>query len=143
MVDQNGCSGFFIMAEGSQIDWAGHEDDFDYQYKEMDEFHDVVGHALEFVQSRDDTLWIVLSDHETGGLLIEMDELRKKPSSSMLVSWNTALEEGTHTGTMIPAFSYGPGAINFTGVIDNTDVFFSLKEAIGTSEIPSKECNLN
>ena len=67
MVDQNGCSGFFIMAEGSQIDWAGHENDFDYQYKEMDEFHDVVGHALEFVQSRDDTLLIVLSDHETGG----------------------------------------------------------------------------
>ena len=143
MVDQNGCSGFFIMAEGSQIDWAGHENDFDYQYKEMDEFHDVVGHALEFVQSRDDTLLIVLSDHETGGLLIEMDELRRKPSSSMLVSWNTALEEGTHTGTMIPAFSYGPGAINFTGVIDNTDVFFSLKEAIGTSEIPDKECTLN
>ena len=143
MVDQNGCSGFFIMAEGSQIDWAGHENDFDYQYKEMDEFHDVVGHALEFVQSRDDTLLIVLSDHETGGLLIEMDELRRKPSSSMLVSWNTALEEGTHTGTMIPAFSYGPGAINFTGVIDNTDVFFSLKEAIGTNEIPDKECNLN
>ena len=143
MVDQNGCSGFFIMAEGSQIDWAGHENDFDYQYKEMDEFHDVVSHALEFVQSRDDTLLIVLSDHETGGLLIEMDELRRKPSSSMLVSWNTALEEGTHTGTMIPAFSYGPGAINFTGVIDNTDVFFSLKEAIGTSEIPDKECTLN
>ena len=143
MVDQKGCSGFFIMAEGSQIDWAGHENDFDYQYKEMDEFHDVVSHALEFVKSRDDTLLIVLSDHETGGLLIEMDELRRKSSSSMLVSWNTALEEGTHTGTMIPAFSYGPGAINFTGVIDNTDVFFSLKEAIGTSEIPDKECNLN
>ena len=143
MVDQKGCSGFFIMAEGSQIDWAGHENDFDYQYEEMDEFHDVVSHALEFVKSRDDTLLIVLSDHETGGLLIEMDELRRKSSSSMLVSWNTALEEGTHTGTMIPAFSYGPGAINFTGVIDNTDVFFSLKEAIGTSEIPDKECNLN
>ena len=143
MVDQKGCSGFFIMAEGSQIDWAGHENDFDYQYEEMDEFHDVVSHALEFVKSRDDTLLIVLSDHETGGLLIEMDELRRKSSSSMLVSWNTALEEGTHTGTMIPAFSYGPGAINFTGVIDNTDVFFSLKEAIGTSEIPDKECTLN
>ena len=143
MVDQKGCSGFFIMAEGSQIDWAGHENDFDYQYEEMDEFHDVVSHALEFVKSRDDTLLIVLSDHETGGLLIEMDELRRKSSSSMLVSWNTALEEGTHTGTMIPAFSYGPGAINFTGVIDNTDVFFSLKEAIGTNEIPDKECNLN
>jgi len=143
MVDKNDCSGFFIMAEGSQIDWAGHENNFDYQYEEMDEFHDVIGHALEFVKSRDDTLLIVLSDHETGGLLIEMDELRRKPSSSMLVSWNTALKEGTHTGTMIPAFSYGPGAINFTGVIDNTDVFFSLKEAIGTSEISDKECNLN
>ena len=143
MAERNGCSGFFIMAEGSQIDWAGHENDFDYQYEEMDEFHDVVGHALEYVKSRDDTLLIVLSDHETGGLLIEMDELRRKPSNSMLLSWNTALEEGTHTGTMIPAFSYGPGAINFTGVIDNTDVFFSLKEAIGINELADKECKLN
>jgi alkaline phosphatase len=143
MAEKNGCSGFFIMAEGSQIDWAGHENDFDYQYEEMDEFHDVVGHALEYVKSRDDTLLIVLSDHETGGLLIEMDELRRKPSNSMLLSWNTALEEGTHTGTMIPAFSYGPGAINFTGVIDNTDVFFSLKEAIGINELADKECKLN
>ena len=143
MVDQNRCSGFFIMAEGSQIDWAGHENDFDYQFEEMDEFNNVVGRALEFAKSRDDTLLIVLSDHETGGLLIEMDELRRKPSSSMIVSWNTALEEGTHTGAMIPAFSYGPGAINFTGVIDNTDVFFSLKEAIGITELADKECKLN
>ena len=143
MAEKNGCSGFFIMAEGSQIDWAGHENDFDYQYEEMDEFHDVVGHALEYVKSRDDTLLIVLSDHETGGLLIEMDELRRKPSNSMLLSWNTALEEGTHTGSMIPAFSYGPGAINFTGVIDNTDVFFSLKEAIGINGLADKECKLN
>ena len=143
MSQKNGCSGFFIMAEGSQIDWAGHENDFDYQFEEMDEFHDVVDHALNFVKSRDDTLLIVLSDHETGGLLIEMDELRRKPSSSMIVSWNTAIEEGTHTGTMIPAFSYGPGAINFTGVLDNTDVFFSLKEAIGISDIADNECKLN
>ena len=61
----------------------------------------------------------------------------------MIVSWNTAIEEGTHTGTMIPAFSYGPGAINFTGVLDNTDVFFSLKEAIGISDIADNECKLN
>jgi len=143
MSQKNGCSGFFIMAEGSQIDWAGHENDFDYQFEEMDEFHDVVDHALNFVKSRDDTLLIVLSDHETGGLLIEMDELRRKPSSSMIVSWNTAIEEGTHTGTMIPAFSYGPGAINFTGVMDNTDVFFSVKEAIGISDIADNECKLD
>ena len=61
----------------------------------------------------------------------------------MLESCNTALEEGPDPGCIIPACSYGPGAINFTGVIDNTDVFFSLKEAIGTSEIPDKECTLN
>ena len=75
--------------------------------------------------------------------MIEMDELRRKPSSSMIVSWNTAIEEGTHTGTMIPTFSYGPGAINFTGVMDNTDVFFSLKEAIGISDIADNECKLD
>ncbi len=35
-----------------------------------------------------------------------------------------------HTGTDIPLSAYGPGALAFTGVIDNTDVFFKLAQAV-------------
>jgi len=34
-----------------------------------------------------------------------------------------------HTATDIPLSAYGPGALAFTGVIDNTDVFFKLAQA--------------
>jgi alkaline phosphatase len=28
-----------------------------------------------------------------------------------------------HTGVMVPIFAYGPGAENFTGIIENTDIY--------------------
>jgi alkaline phosphatase len=38
-------------------------------------------------------------------------------------------ESATHTGTDIPLSAFGPGAWAFTGVLDNTDVFFRLAQA--------------
>ncbi|MBV8037780.1 alkaline phosphatase [Roseateles sp.] len=38
-------------------------------------------------------------------------------------------EQAVHTGTDVPLSAYGPGALAFTGVIDNTDVFFKLAQA--------------
>ena len=138
----NNCAGFFIMTEGSQIDWEGHENNFNGQFKEMDEFDQVVNRALEYAKTDQNTLVIVLSDHETGGLLIETDDWNRnpEPSNKMKISWNTAVGLGTHTGTMIPAFAYGPGASNVTGVIDNTDIFFIMKEALGLDELSDRKC---
>ena len=38
----DGCKGFFIMAEGSKIDWASHDNDYEYYLKEMQEFEKTV-----------------------------------------------------------------------------------------------------
>ncbi len=38
-------------------------------------------------------------------------------------------DSAVHTATDIPLSAYGPGAYSFTGVIDNTDVFFKLAQA--------------
>lgn len=38
-------------------------------------------------------------------------------------------ETAVHTATDIPLSAFGPGALAFTGVIDNTDVFFKLAQA--------------
>jgi alkaline phosphatase len=38
-------------------------------------------------------------------------------------------ESAVHTATDIPLSAFGPGAFAFTGVIDNTDVFFKLAQA--------------
>jgi len=38
-------------------------------------------------------------------------------------------ESAVHTATDIPLSAFGPGAYSFTGVLDNTDVFFKLAQA--------------
>ena len=38
-------------------------------------------------------------------------------------------DSAVHTATDIPLSAFGPGAYSFTGVIDNTDVFFKLAQA--------------
>jgi alkaline phosphatase len=43
-----------------------------------------------------------------------------------------------HTATDIPISAFGPGAWSFTGVMDNTDVFFKLAQsAIGGVVLPN------
>ena len=135
-----GCKGFFIMAEGSQIDWEGHDNDFYGQYDEIEEFENAIESALAFAKNRQDTLVLVTADHETGGLLIEKDTLRYKETNQMKVSWNTAIGKGDHTGAMVPIFAYGPGSANFTGILDNTDIFFAMQEAIGMDDLPDGTC---
>ena len=137
---EQGCKGFFIMAEGSQIDWEGHDNDFYGQYDEIEEFENAIESALAFAKNRQDTLVLVTADHETGGLLIEKDTLRYKETNQMKVSWNTAIGKGDHTGAMVPIFAYGPGSANFTGILDNTDIFFAMQEAIGMDDLPDGTC---
>ncbi|MCF7864853.1 MAG: alkaline phosphatase, partial [Kiritimatiellales bacterium] len=60
-------AGFFLMVEGSQIDWGGHANDAGYIVSEMADFDKAVGVGLDFAQKGGDTLVVVTADHETGG----------------------------------------------------------------------------
>jgi len=59
-------NGFFLMVEGGQIDWAGHENDAGRLLHEMLRFDAAVGTVLDWVKDRDDTLLVLTADHETG-----------------------------------------------------------------------------
>jgi alkaline phosphatase len=54
-----------------------------------------------------------------------------------LVTGQVPGESAVHTATDIPLSAYGPGAWNFTGVQDNTDVFFKLAQAANGVVIPA------
>ncbi|MEM2452928.1 MAG: alkaline phosphatase, partial [Ignisphaera sp.] len=69
ILDKNPC-GFFLMIEGGRIDHAAHANDIASVIAETKEFDDVVGFVTLYARSRGDTLVIVTSDHETGGLTI-------------------------------------------------------------------------
>jgi alkaline phosphatase len=126
---ENGCKGFFIMAEASQVDWAGHGNDFEYLMREMSDLEDGIKWALKFAKKNKDTLVVVTADHETGGLLIEPNDPRKYENPDVKFSLNTGIGRGSHTGVPVPIYAYGPGAENFTGTLDNTDVHKALLAA--------------
>ncbi|MCU0409396.1 MAG: alkaline phosphatase [Bacteroidales bacterium] len=110
--------GFFLMVEGSMIDWGGHAKDFDYVTQEMIDLDQAVGVAKNFAEADGKTLIIVTADHETGGLTLTAGDIKNRKATGSFI------QSGNHTGVMVPVFSYGPQAERFTGIHDNT-YFFS------------------
>lgn len=63
--------GFFLMVEGSQVDWAGHANDAAYMAFDFLAFDEAVGVVLDFAKNVDtDTLVMIFPDHNTGALSI-------------------------------------------------------------------------
>jgi len=60
--------GFFLMVEGSKVDWAGHGNEPIAIISEILAFDEAVGVALDFAQQCSHTMIIIVSDHGTGGL---------------------------------------------------------------------------
>jgi alkaline phosphatase len=67
--------GFFLMVEGSQIDWAAHADDVAGVVSEMEDFSVAIEVALEFAARQGDTLVVITADHETGGMSLGRDDI--------------------------------------------------------------------
>lgn len=69
--------GFFIMVEGSQVDWAGHQNDPAWMVTDFIAFDDAVKVALDFAMDNGDTMVIAFPDHDCGGLSIAHEQLNK------------------------------------------------------------------
>ncbi len=120
--EKGGNDGFFLMIEGSQIDWGGHANLTSYVVSEFLEYDKIIDNVLDFAEADGNTLVVITADHETGGLAIN-------PGSTMdtLVTQFTTPK---HTGTMVPVFAYGPGAESFSGIYENTEIFEKLKALV-------------
>lgn len=108
--------GFFMMIEGAQIDYGGHQENLPYVVTEMIDFDQAIGDALRIADQDGETLVIVTADHETGGL-----SLLSGDQSTGTVSGNFSTND--HTSVMVPVFAYGPGAQEFMGLYQNTEIF--------------------
>lgn len=114
--------GFFMMIEGSQIDWGGHATNAKYVLSELKDFDDAIKEVLDFAEIDGETLVIVTADHETGGMSIK--------EGSKMNKLKIEFAYGRHTGTMVPVFAYGPGAEHFSGIFDNTDLYRKMKKML-------------
>ena len=115
--------GFFLMIEGSQIDWAGHANDVYMLKKEMLDFDRTVSRVLDYAKRKGDTLVIVTADHETGGMALQ-------PGSKM-GNIKAAFTTNGHSASLVPVFAFGPGADLFTGIYENTAIHQKMREALG------------
>lgn len=120
--------GFFLMIESSQIDWGGHANDEEFVIQEFLEFDKVIQTCIDFAKKDGNTLVIVTADHETGGLTLNPED--DKNYNKIEFEFST----GGHTAAMIPVFAFGPGAELFTGLYDNTDIYYKMRRALGFPE---------
>ena len=138
---------FFIMCEGGDIDWESHSSYTMPMIEKVISFDNAIAVAYEFYKAHpEETLIVVTSDHETGGVAIgqgeswsntfidwiKIEEEWEKNKEKYLqdskanrefneashIGWTTSY----HTGGPVPVFSIGKGAEKFMGRIDNTDI---------------------
>ena len=119
-------NGFFLMIEGSQIDWGGHYNDAQYILEEMKDFDKALGHVLDFAEKDGNTLVIVTADHETGGMALSAAVVRKQRLYEHI---KPTFSTGGHTASLVPVFAYGPGAEQFMGIYQNTAIYDKMKNA--------------
>lgn len=120
-------NGFFMMIEGSQLDDYGHFNQLDLLMKETLDFDQTVGEMMKWAAKDGETLVVVTADHETGGLTLVNGN---KDEGRVECSFSTK----DHSGAMVPVYAFGPGAENFTGIFENTDVFKKIKKLMTEGE---------
>lgn len=120
-------NGFFMMIEGSQLDDYGHFNQLDLLMKETLDFDQTVGEVMKWAAKDGETLVVVTADHETGGLTLVNGN---KDEGRVECCFSTK----DHSGAMVPVYAFGPGAENFTGIFENTDVFKKIKKLMTEGE---------
>jgi alkaline phosphatase len=124
--------GFFLLIEGSQVDWGNHANQMGYQMSEVIEFDNAVRVVLDWVKAKpsreNETLIIVIPDHETGGFAINgpYGTTFSEPGKLIEEGWTTR----NHTGVDTIIHSQGPYSQYLGQAIDNTDVFHVMKAAL-------------
>ncbi|WP_417359152.1 alkaline phosphatase [Galbibacter sp.] len=128
---------FFLMVEGSYIDWGGHEKNAEMMIQETIDFDKTIGVVLDYLKKNPNTLLVITADHETGGAAVgkyyDVDPKTAKKSedpTKVQVYFTT----DQHTGELIPIFSKGKGENVFQGIYQNTQVYHKLRQVLGLED---------
>ncbi|KQB86861.1 alkaline phosphatase [Corynebacterium lowii] len=142
--------GFFLQVEGASIDKQDHKANPCGQIGETVDLDEAVQKALEFAKQDGETLVVVTADHAHTSQIVptivdEEDDVeglypgltRKlitREGSELTMSYATnedAEESQEHTGTQLRIAAYGPNSANVAGLTDQTDLFFTINDALG------------
>lgn len=132
--------GFFLQVEGASIDKQDHAANPCGQIGETVDLDEAVQEALAFAREHGDTLVVVTADHAHSSQIVEngtkapglTQAVNTKDGAVMTISYGNSEEDSQeHTGTQVRIAAYGPHAANVMGLTDQTDLFFTLKDAMG------------
>ncbi|NIJ04432.1 alkaline phosphatase [Frigoribacterium faeni] len=135
----DGDDGFFLQVEGASIDKRDHSADACGQIGEVLDLDEAVRSALDFAEADGETLVIVTADHAHTSQIVDSTPpatlstaLTTVDGSTLKIAYGTAAAGGSqqHTGTQLRVAGYGPGAANVVGLIDQTDNFFTIANAL-------------
>ncbi|QDL35472.1 alkaline phosphatase [Serratia liquefaciens] len=132
-------NGFFLQVEGASIDKQDHAANPCGQFGETVDLDEAVQKALEFARADGNTLVIVTADHAHSSQIIAADAkapgltqmLTTKDGAPMTISYGNSEEDSQgHTGTQLRVAAYGPHAANIVGLTDQTDLFYTMRDAM-------------
>jgi alkaline phosphatase/streptomycin-6-phosphatase len=139
--------GFFLQVEGASIDKQDHATNACGQIGETVAFDKAIGVAVDYQRSHPDTLIVVTADHSHTSQIVEEDasgsglptgystNLTTKDGQTLSLAYGTAGYGGAgnapvaappsqqHTGSVVPVWASGPGALDVLGTNDHTDLF--------------------
>lgn len=133
--------GFFLLVEASQVDWANHAHNLEYQIAEILALDQSVSVVLDWVNvkpnRKSETLIVIIPDHETGGFAINgpLGSTITEPGQLINPGWTSK----GHTAVDTMIWSQGPYSQYLGRAIDNTDVFYIMKAALEGKEYKHTE----
>lgn len=134
-------NGFFLQVEGASIDKQAHASNPCGQFGETMDLDEAVQVALDFARKDGNTLVIVTADHAHSTQICYPDAksmgftqaVMTADGAPMTVSYANSedVNDTGHTGAQLRIAAYGPGALNVVGLTDQTDLFFTIRDALG------------
>ena len=121
-------NGFFLMVEGSLIDWAAHNNDVETLIGDFLDFDAAVAEAISFANRNGETVVVVLPDHATGGISLGSSNSNngyaKLSLDTIMRNLQTFIGFTTrgHTGEDVFLAVYHPANDVPTGLQTNVDI---------------------
>lgn len=132
--------GFFLQVEGASIDKQAHASNPCGQFGETMDLDEAVKVALDFAKQKNDTLVIVTADHAHSTQIVYPDAqapgfsqaVMTADGSPMTITYGNSedIDDTGHTGAQLRVAAYGPAALKVTGLTDQTDIFFTIRDAL-------------
>ena len=121
---KSGSKGFFLMVGDMYVDRASHNGRLELLCDETKDLDRAIGKALDFAEHDGQTLVLVVGSPEASGMSIVGGNMAE---GTVEAKWSMP-GMANHSGTQVPMFAYGPGAEQFMGVMENTEIFTVVKQ---------------